>query len=83
MEVNAVSVKLPIFWPQSTAVLLIQAEAQFESRGITSDYTKYYHVTAALDSATDKYKKIKRAAARNFHTNRIQMSCLTSKHARV
>ena len=45
-------VKLPDFWEASPAMWFAQAEAQFALRGITDDSTKYYHVVAALNSAT-------------------------------
>lgn len=51
-NVSAVSVKLPTFWPANAAVWFVQAEAQFATRGITADETKYYHVVAALDQDT-------------------------------
>ncbi len=53
-EVNAVSLKLPTFWPEQPAVWFAQAEAQFTLRNITADDTKYHYVVAALDQATAK-----------------------------
>ncbi len=53
-EVNTVSLKLPTFWPEQPAVWFAHAEAQFTSRNITSDDTKYHYVVAALDQATAK-----------------------------
>ena len=46
--VAVVSVKLPPFWP----VWIQQVEAQFHTKNITVDATKYYHVVAALDQST-------------------------------
>ena len=48
----AVTVKLPTFWPQDTELWFIQAEAQFQIRGITLSATKYHHAVAALDAET-------------------------------
>lgn len=52
MAVDSVAIKLPTFWTSNPAVWFAQAEAQFALRGISQDDTKYYHVVAALDSAT-------------------------------
>ena len=51
-QANAVSIKLPQFWPQQAAVWFVQAEAQFIIKGVTTDLTKYSYVTAALDQET-------------------------------
>ena len=51
-QANAVSIKLPQFWPQQAAVWFVQAEAQFVIKGVTNDLTKYSYVTAALDQDT-------------------------------
>ena len=48
-KTNAVSIKLPPFWPQRAQVWFVQAEAQFAIKGITADLTKYSDVTASLD----------------------------------
>ena len=48
-NVNAVSLKLPTFWPANPEVWFQQAEAQFTLRNITADETKYFYVVAALD----------------------------------
>lgn len=72
-EVNRVSVKVPPFWPNEPALWFLQLEAQFALANITSDATKYYHVTSNLDfkyvcevkdiiskpPADNKYEKIK------------------------
>lgn len=46
--VHAVTVKLPIFWPESADVWFLQAEAQFETKSITASKTKYQYCVAAL-----------------------------------
>ena len=51
-ELDSVSMKLPTFWITSAPAWFAQAEAQFALRGITQDETRYYHVVAALDTAT-------------------------------
>ncbi len=51
-DANAVAIKLPPFWAEQPAVWFLQAEAQFQIRGITTDATKYYHAVSALDQAT-------------------------------
>jgi len=53
-EVQAVSLKLPTFWPEQPQVWFVQAEAQFNLRNITADDTKYHYLVAALDQATAK-----------------------------
>uniref|UniRef100_UPI00358F3B7B peroxiredoxin-5, mitochondrial-like n=2 Tax=Myxine glutinosa TaxID=7769 RepID=UPI00358F3B7B len=52
MASNAVAVKLPEFWEAQAEVWFVQAEAQFQLRGITADETRYYHVIAALGPGT-------------------------------
>lgn len=46
---QAVSTKLPVFWPLNPKAWFLQAEAQFALRQITTDDTKYWHVVSALD----------------------------------
>lgn len=85
-DIHAVSLKLPMFWPEHPRVWLQQAEAQFALRSITSDVTKYYYVVAALDQATalrvidvleeppqlNKYDNLKRRLTDIFGLSRRQ-----------
>ena len=48
VQLHAVAVKLPAFWPEGTQVWFTQAEAQFHLKGVTTSLTKFYHVLSAL-----------------------------------
>ena len=47
-QISAVAIKLPTFWKLDPLVWFAQAEAQFTTRAITSETTKYAHVIQAL-----------------------------------
>ena len=48
----AVLIKLLQSWPDKAKLWFPQAEAQFETKGITAEKTKYSHVVTMLDSKT-------------------------------
>uniref|UniRef100_UPI00358E34FA uncharacterized protein n=1 Tax=Myxine glutinosa TaxID=7769 RepID=UPI00358E34FA len=86
MATNAVAVKLPEFWEAQADVWFVQAEAQFQLRGITADETRYYHVVAALGPGTaarvvsilrrppgdHKYEALKRLLLATFGLTEIE-----------
>jgi len=54
MNENAVSIKLPQFWPETPEFWFIQTEAQFALRGIKDENTKYSYVVSAIDQDVAK-----------------------------
>ncbi len=50
--IQAVSLKLPTFWPKQAKVWFSQAESAFALRNIVADDTKYHHVVSVLDQDT-------------------------------
>ncbi|GFS03712.1 retrovirus-related Pol polyprotein [Elysia marginata] len=51
-NIGAVSIKLPEFWTTSPEVWFARVEAQFGTKTITTDHTKYDYFVSALDVKT-------------------------------
>ena len=54
ISVQAVSAKIPDFWPEDTKVWFQQVDAQFRIAKITTEQTKFDHVIQKLDRDTVK-----------------------------
>ncbi|GFN87854.1 transposon ty3-g Gag-Pol polyprotein [Plakobranchus ocellatus] len=79
-NISAVSLKLPEFWTTSPEVWFARVEAQFGTKNISTDQTKYDYVVSALDVKTaeevqdvlvnppdaNKYSVLKRALLKAF-----------------
>ena len=79
-QLNAVSIKLPEFWTTSPEVWFARVEAQFGTKNITQDQTRYDYVVSALDFKTaeevqdvlvsppeaEKYTTLKKALIKAF-----------------
>lgn len=85
-QVSAVSLKLPEFWINSPEVWFARVEAQFGTKNITEDQTKYDYTVSALDFRTaeeiqgllinppdkNKYSAIKEALIKAFGKSQAQ-----------
>ena len=84
--VQAVSLKLPEFWTDKPEVWFARVEAQFGTKNITVDQTKFDYVVSSLDNATagevepilktppaaDKYDALKAALLAAFGKTQAQ-----------
>lgn len=85
-KVCAVSVKIPDFWIKSPEVWFARIEAQFGTKGIVQDQTKYDYVVSALDVNTaeeisaillsppqqQKYENLKKFLIKTFGKTQAQ-----------
>lgn len=86
VSINAVSLKLPEFWPTDPELWFTRIEAQFAIRNISSDDTKFNYVVGTLDNNTatevkplliappseSKYESVKAALISAFGKSQLQ-----------
>ena len=84
--VQAVALKLPEFWTDKPEVWFARVEAQFNTKGITQDGTKFDYLVSSLDNTTageveaillqppaaDKYEALKKALLQAFAKTQTQ-----------
>ena len=84
--INATSLKLPEFWKKSPEVWFARVEAQFNTRNITTDQTKFDHLVSILDietaeemqailthpPAANKYETLKTELIRTYGKSQLQ-----------
>lgn len=85
-SIDRASIKIPPFWPEKPSLWFVQLEGQFALNHITQDTTKYYYVSANLDSRyasevedillnppeADKYNTLKQELIKRLSTSREQ-----------
>lgn len=85
-HIDRTSIRIPPFWPEKPSLWFAQLEGQFMLNGITQDTTKYYYVSANLDSryasevedillappTTGKYDKLKEELIKRLSSSREQ-----------
>ena len=85
-NIGAVSLKLPEFWTTSPEVWFARVEAQFGTKNISTEQTKYDYIVSALDVKTaeevqdvlvnppdaNKYSVLKRALLKAFGKSQAQ-----------